>query len=163
MLFLHSFVKIIICLLICSQDVQWNDIDYMDQFMDFTFDSTKFATLPDLVKDLHAHDQHYVMILVHRSLYLLPYVCVASDLACLCWRLCLNLQDPGISSTQPGGSYWPYDEGLRRDVFIKDADGKTLIGKVRLCNDVSQTGLSQDTITPVLCVPCCQKGMLRVY
>lgn len=62
-------------MLIISQDVQWNDIDYMDQFMDFTFDSTKFATLPDLVKDLHAHDQRYVMILVHRSLYLYSLVC----------------------------------------------------------------------------------------
>ncbi|KAG7486476.1 lysosomal alpha-glucosidase-like [Solea senegalensis] len=82
-------------------DVQWNDIDYMDQFLDFTFDSTKFATLPDLVKDLHAHDQRYVMIL-----------------------------DPGISSTQSQGSYWPFDEGLNRGVFIKDAEGKTLIGKV---------------------------------
>ncbi|KAL3066467.1 hypothetical protein OYC64_016425 [Pagothenia borchgrevinki] len=83
------------------QDVQWNDIDYMDQFMDFTFDSKKFGTLPDMVKDLHVHDQRYVMIL-----------------------------DPGISSSQPEGSYWPYDEGLKRDVFIKDAEGKTLIGKV---------------------------------
>ncbi|KAK5898994.1 hypothetical protein CesoFtcFv8_008516 [Champsocephalus esox] len=83
------------------QDVQWNDIDYMDQFLDFTFDSKKFGTLPDMVKDLHVHDQRYVMIL-----------------------------DPGISSSQPEGSYWPYDEGLKRDVFIKDAEGKTLIGKV---------------------------------
>uniref|UniRef100_A0A4W6G8C3 Alpha glucosidase 2 n=1 Tax=Lates calcarifer TaxID=8187 RepID=A0A4W6G8C3_LATCA len=83
------------------QDVQWNDIDYMDQFMDFTYDSSKFATLPDMVKDLHAHDQRYVMIL-----------------------------DPGISSTQPEGTYWPFDEGLRRQVFIKDAEGRTLIGKV---------------------------------
>ncbi|XP_060910669.1 lysosomal alpha-glucosidase [Labrus mixtus] len=83
------------------QDVQWNDIDYMDNSMDFTFDSTKFATLPDLVKDLHAHDQRYVMML-----------------------------DPGISSTQPEGSYWPFDEGLRRDVFIRDAEGKVLIGQV---------------------------------
>ncbi|MEQ2174623.1 hypothetical protein GOODEAATRI_009753 [Goodea atripinnis] len=40
-------------------------------------------------------------------------------------------QDPGISSTQPEGSYWPFDEGLKRGVFIKDAEGKTLIGKVR--------------------------------
>uniref|UniRef100_A0A671TMY5 Alpha glucosidase 2 n=1 Tax=Sparus aurata TaxID=8175 RepID=A0A671TMY5_SPAAU len=83
------------------QDVQWNDIDYMEHFLDFTFDSAKFATLPDLVKDLHAHDQRYVMIL-----------------------------DPGISSSQPEGSYWPFDEGLRRDIFIKDAEGKTLIGTV---------------------------------
>lgn len=57
-------------ILYCLQDVQWNDIDYMEQFLDFTFDSTNFATLPDLVKDLHAHDQRYVMILVHRSVHL---------------------------------------------------------------------------------------------
>lgn len=43
----------------------------------------------------------------------------------------LILQDPGISSTQPEGSYWPFDEGVKRGVFIKDAEGKTLIGKVR--------------------------------
>ncbi|XP_041838799.1 lysosomal alpha-glucosidase [Melanotaenia boesemani] len=83
------------------QDVQWNDIDYMDRFMDFTYDPTKFDTLPDLVRDLHAHNQTYVMIL-----------------------------DPGISSTQPEGSYWPFDEGLKRGVFIRDAEGKPLIGKV---------------------------------
>uniref|UniRef100_UPI003AAB1127 lysosomal alpha-glucosidase n=1 Tax=Centroberyx gerrardi TaxID=166262 RepID=UPI003AAB1127 len=83
------------------QDVQWNDIDYMEHFLDFTFDPANFATLPDLVKDLHAHDQRYVMIL-----------------------------DPGISSTQAEGAYWPYDEGLRRGVFINDSDGNTLIGKV---------------------------------
>lgn len=65
----------------CSQDVQWNDIDYMDQFLDFTFDSTKFGTLPDLVKDLHDHDQRYVMILVHRS-FLFAFICV-SDFAYL--------------------------------------------------------------------------------
>lgn len=52
---------------------------------------------------------------------------------CVCLTLFLNvyLQDPGISSTQPEGSYWPFDEGLKRGVFIKDAEGKTLIGKVR--------------------------------
>lgn len=83
------------------QDVQWNDIDYMERFMDFTLDPAAFSTLPDMVKDLHAHQQRYVMIL-----------------------------DPGISSTQAEGSYWPYDEGLRRGVFINDSDGNTLIGKV---------------------------------
>ncbi|XP_030635382.1 lysosomal alpha-glucosidase [Chanos chanos] len=83
------------------QDVQWNDIDYMDRAMDFTFDPVNFATLPDLVKDLHRHDQRYVLML-----------------------------DCGISSTQPAGSYWPYEEGLRRGVFINDSNGDTLIGKV---------------------------------
>ncbi|XP_056135894.1 lysosomal alpha-glucosidase isoform X2 [Lampris incognitus] len=83
------------------QDVQWNDIDYMEHFLDFTYDPASFSTLPDLVKDLHAHNQRYVMIL-----------------------------DPGISSTQGEGSYWPYDEGLRRGIFINDSNGNTLIGKV---------------------------------
>nr|XP_057925995.1 lysosomal alpha-glucosidase isoform X1 [Doryrhamphus excisus] len=83
------------------QDVMWNDIDYMDRILDFTFDPVNFATLPDMVKDLHAHGQHYVMIM-----------------------------DAGISSIQPEGSYLPYDEGLKKGVFIKDTEGKTLIGKV---------------------------------
>lgn len=39
-------------------------------------------------------------------------------------------QDPGISSTQPEGSYWPYEDGVKRDVFIKDSDGNVIIGKV---------------------------------
>uniref|UniRef100_A0A1A8FYD1 P-type domain-containing protein n=1 Tax=Nothobranchius korthausae TaxID=1143690 RepID=A0A1A8FYD1_9TELE len=82
-------------------DTQWNDIDYMDQFKDFTFDPTNFDSLPDLVRDLHAHNQTYVIML-----------------------------DPAISSTQPKGSYWPFDEGLKRGVFMKDAEGKPLIGKV---------------------------------
>ncbi len=43
----------------------------------------KFFNLPDMVADLHAHGQRYVMIV-----------------------------DPGISSTQPAGTYAPYDEGL---------------------------------------------------
>ena len=46
------------------QDVQWNDIDYMDRSLDFTFDPTAFSTLPDMVKDLHSHGQRYVMMLV---------------------------------------------------------------------------------------------------
>ncbi|XP_069036870.1 lysosomal alpha-glucosidase [Lepisosteus oculatus] len=83
------------------QDVQWNDIDYMNGSRDFTFDPERFSTLPEMVKDLHKKGQRYVMIL-----------------------------DPGISSTQPPESYWPYDEGLRRGVFINDSDGNTLIGKV---------------------------------
>uniref|UniRef100_A0A672U158 P-type domain-containing protein n=1 Tax=Strigops habroptila TaxID=2489341 RepID=A0A672U158_STRHB len=64
-------------------------------------DSQKFASLPSLVEDLHKHGQHYVMIL-----------------------------DPGISSTNPNGSYWPFDEGLRRGLFLNTTQGQTLIGQV---------------------------------
>ncbi|XP_068764111.1 lysosomal alpha-glucosidase-like isoform X5 [Struthio camelus] len=82
------------------QDAQWNDIDYMDGYRDFTFDPEKFASLPSLVEDLHKHGQRYVMIL-----------------------------DPGISSTNPHGSYWPFDEGLRRGLFINTTQGQPLIGQ----------------------------------
>ncbi|NXN29051.1 LYAG glucosidase, partial [Nycticryphes semicollaris] len=83
------------------QDAQWNDIDYMDGYRDFTLDPQKFASLPSLVEDLHKHGQRYVMIL-----------------------------DPGISSTNPHGSYWPFDEGLRRGLFLNNTQGQPLIGQV---------------------------------
>ncbi|NXH48843.1 LYAG glucosidase, partial [Dicaeum eximium] len=83
------------------QDGQWNDIDYMDGYRDFTLDSQKFASLPSLVEDLHKHGQRYVMIL-----------------------------DPGISSSSPHGSYWPFDEGLRRGLFLNTSQGQPLIGQV---------------------------------
>ncbi|KAL9833749.1 LOW QUALITY PROTEIN: lysosomal alpha-glucosidase-like [Geothlypis trichas] len=40
------------------------------------------------------------------------------------------LQDAGISSSGPPGTYKPYDEGLRRGVFIRNATGQPLVGKV---------------------------------
>ncbi|NXW01415.1 LYAG glucosidase, partial [Fregetta grallaria] len=83
------------------QDAQWNDIDYMDGYRDFTVDPQKFASLPSVVEDLHKHRQRYVMIL-----------------------------DPGISSTNPHGSYWPFDEGLRRGLFLNTTRGQPLIGQV---------------------------------
>ncbi|KAF5888798.1 lysosomal alpha-glucosidase-like [Clarias magur] len=83
------------------QDVQWNDIDYMDRALDFTFDPEDFSTLPDLVRDLHLHSQYYVLIL-----------------------------DPGISSVQPPGTYAPYEDGIKSGVFINTSSGETLIGKV---------------------------------
>ncbi|KAL8576667.1 hypothetical protein ACOMHN_025142 [Nucella lapillus] len=83
-------------------DVQWNDIDYMQAYKDWTYDANgSYAGLNLVVDDLHKHNQRYVMII-----------------------------DPGISSTQKPGTYPPYDEGLTMDVFIKNATGQVLIGKV---------------------------------
>ena len=62
------------------QDTQWNDIDYMSAHLDFTYNTTSFDTLPAMVTDLKAHNQHYVMIV-----------------------------DPGISNSQTPGSYPPWD------------------------------------------------------
>eukprot|EP00118_Oscarella_pearsei_P007834 m.39311 g.39311 ORF g.39311 m.39311 type:complete len:667 (+) comp32704_c0_seq8:17-2017(+) len=83
------------------QDVQWNDIDYMRSHLDFTYDSNKYAGLPDLVSQLHKDGLHYIMI-----------------------------TDPGISNSQKSGTYPPYDDGLKMDVFIKDANGKPIVGMV---------------------------------
>ncbi|ERE69027.1 lysosomal alpha-glucosidase-like protein [Cricetulus griseus] len=81
-------------------DVQWNDLDYMDTRKDFTFTQDGFADFPDMVRELHQGGRRYIMIL-----------------------------DPAISSSGPAGSYRPYDEGLRRGVFITNSTGQPLIGK----------------------------------
>ncbi|GFS15039.1 lysosomal alpha-glucosidase [Elysia marginata] len=82
-------------------DVQWGDIDYMDQHKDWTFDKKNFSNLPDIVNDLHKNKQRYII-----------------------------MADPAISSTQPSGTYKPFDDGRKMDIFIKDNKGKILIGKV---------------------------------
>lgn len=82
-------------------DVQWNDLDYMDARRDFTFNQDGFGDFPAMVRELHEGGRRYVMIV-----------------------------DPAISSAGPAGSYRPYDEGLRRGVFITNGTGQPLIGKV---------------------------------
>uniref|UniRef100_A0A5F8G900 Lysosomal alpha-glucosidase n=1 Tax=Monodelphis domestica TaxID=13616 RepID=A0A5F8G900_MONDO len=81
-------------------DVQWNDLDYMDAKRDFTFNKDNFSDFPAMVQEFHQSGRRYVMIV-----------------------------DPAISSTGPPGSYRPYDEGLRRGVFITNETGQPLIGK----------------------------------
>ncbi|KAK0147257.1 Lysosomal alpha-glucosidase [Merluccius polli] len=82
-------------------DVQWNDLDYADKSRVFTFDPQRFGDLPDMVEEFHRRGMKYILIL-----------------------------DPGISSTSPEGTYPPFEDGQRRGVFIKNATGQTLIGKV---------------------------------
>lgn len=83
-------------------DTQWNDIDYMYKHLDWTYDTSKYNGLPDVVADLHQHGQHYIMII-----------------------------DPGISNAQSTGTYPPYDNGVMMNVFIKKPDGSgPIIGKV---------------------------------
>ena len=83
-------------------DVQWTDIDAMGNFLDFTYDTNRFHGLPDLVREIQSRGLHYA-----------------------------NLIDPGISSTQPAGSYPPFDEGIKQNIFIKKADSNDpIVGKV---------------------------------
>ncbi|VDI02413.1 lysosomal alpha-glucosidase [Mytilus galloprovincialis] len=62
--------------------------------------STEFGDMPAMVNTLHNKGMHYIMIM-----------------------------DPGISNKSPG-NYGPYDLGIKMDIFIKDSQGKPLIGKV---------------------------------
>jgi lysosomal alpha-glucosidase len=41
-------------------DVQWNDIDYMDRWNDFTYDNNAYSGLPQFVDELHSNNMHYV-------------------------------------------------------------------------------------------------------
>ncbi|CAF1263699.1 unnamed protein product [Adineta ricciae] len=83
-------------------DVQWTDIDAMSLYLDFTYDETNFRGLPDLVRILQASGKRYV-----------------------------NIIDPGISSVQPAGTYIPYEEGLKKNVFMRKYNSNELIlGKV---------------------------------
>ncbi|CAM2722657.1 unnamed protein product [Rotaria socialis] len=70
-------------------DVQWTDIDAMSSSLDFTYDQSNFHGLTDLVRSLQSEGKHYV-----------------------------NIIDVGISSTQPSGTYPPYDDGLKRAIFM---------------------------------------------
>lgn len=47
------------------QDTQWNDIDYMHSYLDFTYNHSTFKQLPQLVDNLHDHNQHYIVITVN--------------------------------------------------------------------------------------------------
>lgn len=51
-------------ILLFFQDVQYTDIDYMEDAKDFTYNKITFAGLPDFINDLHSHGQKYVLILV---------------------------------------------------------------------------------------------------
>lgn len=83
-------------------DVQWTDIDAMRSYLDFTYDPKNFEDLPKLVQELHAGGKHYV-----------------------------NIIDPGISSDEPAGTYPPFDDGMKKDIFIKNSNGTgIIIGKV---------------------------------
>lgn len=44
--------------------MQWNDIDYMDEYRDFTYNKANFTGLPEFVDDLHSKGMHYVLMIV---------------------------------------------------------------------------------------------------
>lgn len=72
------------------QDVQWNDLDYMDARRDFTFNQDGFADFPDMVHELHQGGRRYMMIVVSR------FECS--------WRCCFCVASSPCRSNCPGRS-----------------------------------------------------------
>ncbi|CAH0546035.1 unnamed protein product [Brassicogethes aeneus] len=82
-------------------DTQWNDLDYMNNSNDFTFDKTKFKNLPEFIDKLHQRGMHYIPLI-----------------------------DPGVSASEKVGTYPPYDIGIKMDIFVKNSTNQPFIGKV---------------------------------
>lgn len=87
-------------------ETQWVDIDYMQNFKDFTTDAVKFPSgkMKLFVDKLHASGQRFVPII-----------------------------DPGIYAKQPTDGSAPYlalKNGLEQSVFMKGLDGKPYLGQV---------------------------------
>ncbi|CAG8480957.1 7019_t:CDS:2 [Paraglomus brasilianum] len=81
-------------------EVMWTDIDYMDQYRDFTFHPINFplSKVQSFLAELHSQNQKHVLIV-----------------------------DPAIYN---GDDYAPYKEGADLDVFIKNRDGSIYYGRV---------------------------------
>lgn len=73
----------------------------MNNSNDFTYDKENFRGLPEFVKDLHSKGMHYIPLI-----------------------------DPGISAGENPGAYFPYDTGVKMNIFIKNSTDQIFIGKV---------------------------------
>ncbi|XP_051252783.1 sucrase-isomaltase, intestinal [Dicentrarchus labrax] len=85
-------------------DIQYTDIDYMEDKKDFTYDKAKFSELPQFADYLHEKGQRYILIL-----------------------------DPAIATSKRVGNtaYGSYDRGTEKNAWVTDSDGKTpLLGEV---------------------------------
>ncbi|KAM7399513.1 hypothetical protein PAMP_018780 [Pampus punctatissimus] len=85
-------------------DIQYTDIDYMEDKKDFTYDKVKFSELPQFADYLHEKGQRYILIL-----------------------------DPAIATNKRVGDapYESYDRGTEKNAWVTESDGKTpLLGEV---------------------------------
>ncbi|XP_061072796.1 sucrase-isomaltase, intestinal [Conger conger] len=84
-------------------EIQYTDIDYMEDKKDFTYDAVKFKDLPQFADYMHAKGQKYILIL-----------------------------DPAIAtSRRVNGPYDSYDSGTAKNAWVTESDGKTpLLGEV---------------------------------
>eukprot|EP00064_Thunnus_orientalis_P008511 superscaffoldBa00001014_g8534 len=84
-------------------DIQYTDIDYMEDKKDFTYDKVKFSELPQFADYLHEKGQRYILIL-----------------------------DPAVATSKRVGNapYESYDRGTEKNAWVTESDGKTpLLGE----------------------------------
>uniref|UniRef100_A0A8C5HXG7 alpha-glucosidase n=1 Tax=Gouania willdenowi TaxID=441366 RepID=A0A8C5HXG7_GOUWI len=85
-------------------EIQYTDIDYMENKMDFTYDKVKFSELPQFAEYLHEKGQKYILIL-----------------------------DPAIATRKREGNaaYESYDRGTAQGAWVYESDGTSpLLGEV---------------------------------
>ncbi|XP_028274772.1 maltase-glucoamylase, intestinal [Parambassis ranga] len=85
-------------------EIQYTDIDYMEDKKDFTYDKVNFNELPQFAEYLHEKGQKYILIL-----------------------------DPAIATSKRAGNapYESYDRGTQKNAWVTTSDGKTpLLGEV---------------------------------
>ncbi|KAJ7325169.1 hypothetical protein JRQ81_018189 [Phrynocephalus forsythii] len=93
-------------------DVQYTDIDYMEDRKDFTYDEINFAGLPEFAQDLHVHGQKYVIILdpaiaVGNRRNNTPYEAYVNGERMKVWVNTSNELNPLIGEVWPGTSVFP--------------------------------------------------------
>ena len=82
-------------------EIQWNDIDYLEKANNFDLNLKTFSSLPKFIEKLHKQGRKYI-----------PMV------------------DVGVGIGKTPGSYLPFDEGVKQDIFIKNHTGQILYSKV---------------------------------
>lgn len=88
-------------------DTQWVDIDYMQDYKDFTVNEVDFLGNPGSFYGLSA----FVDKLHNMNMHFVPII------------------DAGISA-RPNEQYDAYQSGIQQDVFMKLGDGSLSVGKV---------------------------------
>ena len=90
-------------------DAQYNDINYMDNFWDFTYDSMQYSDLPEFVDFLHSKNLSYVPIvdagLALNQKYLVYQNFKANE--SLIRSAADNASDPFIGRVWPGDVVYP--------------------------------------------------------
>ena len=90
-------------------DTQWVDIDYMQDYKDFTYNDKDFYG--NSGKGAFSGLREFVDILHQKNMKFVPII------------------DAGISQ-RPGQNYSAYDEGVKQDIFLKLSNKALAGGKV---------------------------------